>query len=66
MEERVRDIPVHRIAGEPENAFQQCAACGQHFDKQSDTEVQRHKEPGHIPFTEAELREFAAARNQAR
>jgi len=66
MEERVRNIPVHHLISEPENAFQQCAACGQAFDTRSREQTIHHSEPGHRPLTDAELREFATARDQGR
>jgi len=66
MEEaRVRGIPVRRIGGGRERIS---AVCGlpTEFDKRVAGQVQRHNEHGHAPFTDAELREFATAREQAR
>ena len=66
MSERLKTIRKHRHGEDAENAFQECAACGQSFDTRSLAQILHHKEPDHRPFTEAELQEFATARAQAR
>ena len=66
MEDSVRGIAVHRLRNEGENAFQQCVACGQKFDKRSLAQVLHHKQPDHRPFSDDDLKEFATAREQAR